>query len=260
MTEFGKTLRTAREARGLTASQVAETTRMLVSIVEDLENEDFSKIAAPIYGRGFVKLYCEAVGLDPKPLVAEFMELFNGERGIPAEEPPVRKEEPAPVAAPEEKADSAPPEDAAVRQDDLLAPLAPEPPRVQTELRATVLPDRAPVPPARPAPTADGLDADPLAGPGREMSRYGTPFREKRTGTAFSPALLRMTVLLAAAGALAFLLFTAVRGLYRATSAPAAGCDAAADANPETREPKVPEHARAPAPREKVEVPPLYVD
>ena len=80
MMEFGSTLRAAREARGLTVGQVADTTHMAPSTVEDLEKEDFSRIAAPIYGRGFVKLYCEAVGLDPKPLIAEFMDIFNGNR------------------------------------------------------------------------------------------------------------------------------------------------------------------------------------
>ena len=69
MIEFGKTLRMAREAKGLTPGQVAERTHMIVQTVEGLEREDFSKIVAPIYGRGFVKLYCEAVGLEPKPLV-----------------------------------------------------------------------------------------------------------------------------------------------------------------------------------------------
>lgn len=86
MIEFGKTLKDAREAKGYSISQIADMTRMMSSIVEGLENEDFSRIAAPIYGRGFVKLYCEAVGLDPKPLVAEFMEIFNGNR-----EPSIRE-------------------------------------------------------------------------------------------------------------------------------------------------------------------------
>ena len=63
MIEFGKTLRSAREAKGYTASQVAEMTHIKPSVLDGLENEDFSMIAAPIYGRGFVKLYCEAVGL-----------------------------------------------------------------------------------------------------------------------------------------------------------------------------------------------------
>jgi transcriptional regulator with XRE-family HTH domain len=80
MIEFGASLRKAREARGLTTRQVAETTHILVQIVEDLENEDFSRIVAPIYGRGFVKLYCETVGLDSAVFVNQFMALYNGER------------------------------------------------------------------------------------------------------------------------------------------------------------------------------------
>ena len=74
--EFGKSLREAREAKGYTVAQIAETTHIMPSVIEGLENEDFSRIAAPIYGRGFVKLYCEAVGLEPKPMVDEFMNFF----------------------------------------------------------------------------------------------------------------------------------------------------------------------------------------
>jgi transcriptional regulator with XRE-family HTH domain len=77
---LGAILRTAREGKGLTPQQVAETTRMMVQIVEDLEQEDFRKIAAPLYGRGFIKLYAECVGVDPEPLVAEFIEIFTGKR------------------------------------------------------------------------------------------------------------------------------------------------------------------------------------
>lgn len=88
MIEFGKTLRTARESKGLTTGQIAERTHMMVQMVEGLENENFSKIVAPIYGRGFVKLYCEAVGLEPKPLVEAFMELYTGRHMTSGEQPP----------------------------------------------------------------------------------------------------------------------------------------------------------------------------
>ena len=89
---LGNTLRAAREACGLTTSELAARTHMLVQIVEGLENEDFRRIPAPIYGRGFIKLYCEAVNLDPKPLQAEFMDLFNRAKDAPAKNvmPPVR--------------------------------------------------------------------------------------------------------------------------------------------------------------------------
>ena len=115
MSEFGKTLRAAREAKGLTTGQIAEQTHMMIQTVEGLENEDFSKIVAPIYGRGFVKLYCEAVGLDPKPLVDTFTEIYADRHAAPpkaavppAVDPP-REEPPAPPT----RHDPAPPPKAA---------------------------------------------------------------------------------------------------------------------------------------------------
>jgi hypothetical protein len=98
---FGEILRNARVQKGLTPSDVAESTHMLVQVVESLEQEDFRRIAAPIYGRGFVKLYAELLELDPEPLLGDFMNLYSGARA-PAVltkkvEPP---EEPAPVPAP----------------------------------------------------------------------------------------------------------------------------------------------------------------
>ena len=77
---FGEILRAAREQRALSLSSVAESTHMKVQIIEDLENEDFHRIAAPIYGRGFVKLYAEFLELDPVPLIREFMDLYTGKR------------------------------------------------------------------------------------------------------------------------------------------------------------------------------------
>ena len=103
---MGSTLRAAREACGMTTSELAARTHMLVQIVEGIENEDFRRIPAPIYGRGFIKLYCEAVKIDPKPLQAEFMELFNRSMNAPAKvkPPPVRQLPPAKPAEPESPA------------------------------------------------------------------------------------------------------------------------------------------------------------
>ncbi|MBO7721688.1 MAG: helix-turn-helix domain-containing protein, partial [Kiritimatiellae bacterium] len=105
MIEFGKTLRESREARGFTVAQLAEATKLMPSTIADLENEDFSRIAAPIYGRGFVKLYCDAVGIDAKPLITEFMEMLEGNR-----EPVIRER---PAAAVHEKAPEPEPEEPA---------------------------------------------------------------------------------------------------------------------------------------------------
>ena len=70
---LGEILKNARIQKGFSPSDVAEHTHMMVQVVEDLEREDFRRIAAPIYGRGFVKLYAELLELDPEPLVRDFM-------------------------------------------------------------------------------------------------------------------------------------------------------------------------------------------
>lgn len=70
----GATLRAAREKCKLTQREVAEATRIKTNIIEAIENNDFSGIAAPLYGKGFIKLYAEFVGLNPEPLIRDYME------------------------------------------------------------------------------------------------------------------------------------------------------------------------------------------
>ena len=73
---LGQTLRKARQEKKLTASEVAAGTRMKVQMVEALEREDFSQVAATIYGKGFIRMYADYVRLDPEPLIQEYMERF----------------------------------------------------------------------------------------------------------------------------------------------------------------------------------------
>lgn len=75
---LGRILREARESKGMTIAQAAEATRILYPVIEGLETEDFRRIAAPIYGRGFIKIYAEVLGLDPNPLLNDYAELQAG--------------------------------------------------------------------------------------------------------------------------------------------------------------------------------------
>ena len=120
---LGQTLRAAREAKGITTSELAARTHLLIQIVEGLENEDFRRIPAPIYGRGFIKLYCETVGLDPKPLQAEFLSMYNGKKNSPGKAP-APSAPPPPPAPPAPKPITPPP------------PPAPPAPSVQDETRS----------------------------------------------------------------------------------------------------------------------------
>ena len=81
---LGQELQKARKRMHLTASEVAAATRMKVQIVEAIEADDFSVFAAAIYGKGFIRLFAEYVGLDSRALIEEFTETFSvSERPAP---------------------------------------------------------------------------------------------------------------------------------------------------------------------------------
>ena len=247
MIEFGKTLRSARETKGYTVSQIAEMTHLKSTVVEGLENEDFSMIAAPIYGRGFVKLYCEAVGLEPKPLVDEFMAIMNGEREIAIRERPVAEPSAAEPPPPPEPATA--PEAPDLFQQDSIPP--PEP--------------VAPVPPP-PAPILPS--ASEKSKPA--FSRFAAPMREYSTTPPAFQLNPRIIILAVAGLALLTLLVFGVRALYCATSSETADAEPEPD-RPTTAETVAPKAAETPvapkaapkanaAPRTQQKIPSLYID
>ena len=75
---LGKQLQQAREKLDLSPSEVAAATRIKVQLVEAIEAEDFDRLVAPIYAKGFLKMYAEYVGLDPAPLIREYMNHVEG--------------------------------------------------------------------------------------------------------------------------------------------------------------------------------------
>ena len=71
MPTVSEQLQQAREAKNFTVHQIADITKIKSEHVRALENGDFNVFAAPIYIRGFVRCYANAVGLDAKALVEE---------------------------------------------------------------------------------------------------------------------------------------------------------------------------------------------
>lgn len=203
MSSFGQTLRQAREAKGLTCSQVASQTRILVQIVEEMENEDFHRIAAPIYGRGFVRLFAECVDLDPQPLIREFMDIYEGRRAptvlvrdVPTPKhplpqpppPPVEEEAPIPAMVPQMESNPEPwqmaqeipvasstqapmPDEAPIPSEDTMPPLPSSVPPAEEDIPTPPQPiiEREPepiepIPVPEPPPSVRGLDLfDPAA-------------------------------------------------------------------------------------------------
>ena len=80
MPALGERFRAAREARGLTVSDVAEHIRIRSVYLSAIEDENWAAIGAPVYTRGFLRTYARYLGLDPEEMVAD----YNRTSGAPA--------------------------------------------------------------------------------------------------------------------------------------------------------------------------------
>jgi transcriptional regulator with XRE-family HTH domain len=73
---LGKKLREAREHRGVSLRQIADSTKIAVSILDALERNDISRLPGGIFGRAFVRSFASEVGLDPETTIQEFITQF----------------------------------------------------------------------------------------------------------------------------------------------------------------------------------------
>jgi cytoskeleton protein RodZ len=80
---FGQTLRKAREERGLSAQDLAESTRIRLSYLEALEAEDWGALPGGVTGRGFVRSLAQQLGLPAEDLLAEYRAARGAEEVSP---------------------------------------------------------------------------------------------------------------------------------------------------------------------------------
>src|SRR5262245_31285075 len=77
MEAFGRRLKAAREARGVSLRDIAASTKISIASLEALERNDCTKLPGGLFGRAFIRAYALQVGLDPEATVKE----FNSELG-----------------------------------------------------------------------------------------------------------------------------------------------------------------------------------
>ena len=63
----GQRLRKAREAAGLSREDVAARLKMPARVVQSLEEEDWSRLGAPVFVRGQLRSYSRLLGLVTSP-------------------------------------------------------------------------------------------------------------------------------------------------------------------------------------------------
>ena len=91
--EIGRTLRLAREKRGLSLQQVEEATKIRARYLRDLENENFEVLPA-VFMLGSLKTYAEHLGLDGAAMTGELkrrQSSLQPEQDQAAEVPPSRE-------------------------------------------------------------------------------------------------------------------------------------------------------------------------
>ena len=114
MDSFGSRLRYERERRQIALKSIAESTKINIALLEGLERDDVSRWPSGIFRKCFLRSYVEAIGLNPEPIIREFVELHPD---------PLEAEVTAPAAA-VRTPHSSPGSDAVVRPSPAESPLA----------------------------------------------------------------------------------------------------------------------------------------
>ena len=83
MSSVGVYLRQLREHRGVSLEEIARSTRVLHMYLEALEADDFKALPAPVFTKGFIRAYCQALGVSPD----EAFTIYEQRGGEPGEAP-----------------------------------------------------------------------------------------------------------------------------------------------------------------------------
>ena len=83
MESLGSYLKKERELRQISLAEVAQTTRIPMRIIEQLENDELGSLPADIFVRGYLRAYARAVSLDEGDVLARHQRAPEPERPTP---------------------------------------------------------------------------------------------------------------------------------------------------------------------------------
>lgn len=75
MATLGEELKAARESKGLTLRQIADSTRISMSFLAALEADDYSSIPGEVFVTGFLRSYARELGIPEKEILAKYRQL-----------------------------------------------------------------------------------------------------------------------------------------------------------------------------------------
>lgn len=82
---LGEKLRQAREELGISASEVAEQTRISPLYINAIERDDYKPLPGGIFNKGFVKSYAKFVGMDEQEALQDYSKIVAKTEGFAAE-------------------------------------------------------------------------------------------------------------------------------------------------------------------------------
>jgi hypothetical protein len=79
----GSVLKMMREQRGLTTRNVADITKLNGRYIEGIEEENYKKLPARPYIRGFLVLYAKAISYEPDRIVNDYLRRYDAAMASP---------------------------------------------------------------------------------------------------------------------------------------------------------------------------------
>ena len=100
MPAVGAYLRELRERQGVSLDEISRSTRVLHHYLEALESDNLASLPAPVFAKGFIRAYCQALGVAPDEALAMYDQKVGQSRAPASLVPPPRTAQPSRPAPP----------------------------------------------------------------------------------------------------------------------------------------------------------------
>lgn len=84
MDSLGSYLRHERELRQISLEEIAQTTRIPLRMLQNIEDDQLDDLPGEVFARGFLKSYARSVGLDADDVLARYGDRSEGAESAPA--------------------------------------------------------------------------------------------------------------------------------------------------------------------------------
>ncbi|HEY6012009.1 MAG TPA: helix-turn-helix domain-containing protein [Nitrospirota bacterium] len=79
----GSAIKLLREQKNLSLRAISDITKVSTRYLEFIEEENFQKLPARAYVRGFLVMYAKALGCDPERVTADYLKRYDEATGFP---------------------------------------------------------------------------------------------------------------------------------------------------------------------------------